>query len=169
MNASGKPVLHWWACTSAVGRTRTDLAKPAKVSWTGNFPRLFQHLGRLLICECFACQVPNLSLYLRQKFGIMPWKSGDPGRRAQQCILCSIQNLVQNPKIKIPRQNPKFGALGASHKELLHIDPKSKIPKIRPKKFGFWILDWGILDFGFQILDFGFRILDFGGAQGMYH
>ena len=43
-------------------------------------------------------------------------------------------------------------------------NPKSKIPKIRPKKFGFWIL--GILDFrfwGFWILDFGILvILDFG-------
>ena len=42
-------------------------------------------------------------------------------------------------------------------------NPKSKIPKIRPKKFGFWIL--GILDFGFWgfwILGFwGFWILDF--------
>ena len=35
---------------------------------------------------------------------------------------------------------------------MLHNDPKSKIPEIRPKKFGFWILDWGILDFGFRIL-----------------
>ena len=35
-------------------------------------------------------------------------------------------------------------------------NPKSKIPKIRPKKFGFWIL--GIWDFGF----WGFWILDFG-------
>ena len=74
-----------------------------------------------------------------------------------------IQN-PQNPKSKILRWNPKFGALGASRKELLHNDPKSKIPKIRPKKFGFWIL--GILDFGFWgfwILDFGILgILDFG-------
>ena len=70
----------------------------------------------------------------------------------------------KSPKSKILRQNPKFGALGASHKELLHNDPKSKIPKIRPKKLGFWIL--GILDFGIWgfwilgILDFGFW--DFG-------
>ena len=35
-------------------------------------------------------------------------------------------------------------------------NPKSKIPKIRPKKLGFWIL--GILDFRFWILG----ILDFG-------
>ena len=158
-------------------------------------------------------------------------KSADPGRRAQQCILCSIQNLVQNPKSKIrnpkskirnpkskiqnpkseiqnpkskirnpkskiqnPKskiRNPKFAQkemlhnapkskirnpkseiqnpppkskIWASHKELLHNDPKSKIPKIRPKKFGFWILDWGILDFGFQILDSGFWIL--GGSRG---
>ena len=40
-------------------------------------------------------------------------------------------------------------------------NPKSKIPKIRPKKLGFWILDFG--DFGFW--DFGlwgFWILAFG-------
>ena len=45
-------------------------------------------------------------------------------------------------------------------------NPKSKIPKIRPKKLGFWIL--GILDFGFwdfrdfgDFGDFGFWILGF--------
>ena len=38
-------------------------------------------------------------------------------------------------------------------------NPKSKIPKIRPKKLGFWIL--GILDFG--LWDFGdFGFWDFG-------
>ena len=49
-------------------------------------------------------------------------------------------------------------------------NPKSKIPKIRPKKFGFWILEiLGILDFGFwEFGDYGFwilgilGILDFG-------
>ena len=163
------------------------------------------------------------------------YKSADPGRRAQHCISCSIQNLVQNPKSeiqnpkseiqnpkseiqnpkseiqnpkskiqnpkskirnpkskictksyitlqnpkseiqnpkskiqnpksKIPRQNPKFGALGGSHKELLHNDPKSKIPKIRPKKFGFWIGEFWILDSRFWILDSGFWIL--GGSRG---
>ena len=50
------------------------------------------------------------------------------------------KSKIRNPKSKISRQNPKFGALGASHKEMLHNDAKSKIPKIRPKKFGFWIL-----------------------------
>ena len=57
----------------------------------------------------------------------------------------------KSPKSKILRQNPKFGALGASHKDLLHNDPKSKIPK-NPKfgDFGFGILDLG--DFGFWIL-----------------
>ena len=58
-----------------------------------------------------------------------------------------IQN-PQNPKSKIFRQNPKFGALGASHKELLHNDPKSKIQNPQNADigdFGFWI--WGILDF----------------------
>ena len=69
----------------------------------------------------------------------------------------------QNPKSKIPKiQNPvsptskiqnsksppksKIWGVGASHKELLHNDPKSKIQKIWPKKFGL-----GILDFGFRI------------------
>ena len=114
-----------------------------------------------------------------------------------------IQN-PQNPKSKIrnpPRskiqnpqnpQNPKssakiqnLGRWGASQKDLLHNDPKSKIPKIQNLgilDFGFWIrgiLDfgdfgfwiWGILDFGFggfwilDLGDFGFwilGILDFG-------
>ena len=69
-----------------------------------------------------------------------------------------IQN-PQDPKSKIPKiQNPKSPKskiqnprnLGP-HKDLLHNGPKSKIqnPQNRPKKFGFWILDWGILDFGF--------------------
>ena len=79
-----------------------------------------------------------------------------------------IQN-PKSPKSKIFRQNPKFGALGASHKDLLHNDPKSKIQNPQNPKFGdfgFWILDSG--DFGFWILgilDFGFWgfwILDFG-------
>ena len=63
-----------------------------------------------------------------------------------------IQN-PPNPKSKIPKiQNPRN--LGP-HKELLHNGPKSKIqnPQNRPKKFGFWILDWG-----FWILDFGPKI-----------
>ena len=70
-----------------------------------------------------------------------------------------IQN-PHNPKSKIPKiQNPKSPKskiqnprnLGP-HKDLLHNGPKSKIqnPQNRPKKFGFWILDWGILDFGFR-------------------
>jgi len=49
--------------------------------------------------------------------------------------------------------------LGASHKELLHNDPKSKIPNPQNPKFGdfgFWIR--GILDFG----DFGSWLLDLG-------
>ena len=111
---------------------------------------------------------------------------------------------IQNPKSpkspkssksKIFRQNPKFGALGASHKDLLHNDPKSKIqnpPNPKFGDFGFWIrgiLDfgfwiWWILDFGFggfwilDLEDFGFWILvildfadfgAFGEVQGMYH
>ena len=87
---------------------------------------------------------------------------------------------IQNPKSKIPNpqnpkspkskiqnpQNPKSSAkiqnLGRwrPHVKNCYItiqNPKSKIPKIRPKKFGFWIL--GILDFGFWGFgDFG----DFG-------
>ena len=62
-------------------------------------------------------------------FGFWIWDSGP-----------KIQN-PNSPKSKI--QNPQ--------------NPKSKIPKIRPKKFGFWIL--GILDFGF----WGFWILGFWG------
>ena len=46
-------------------------------------------------------------------------------------------------------------------------NPKSKIPKIRPKKFGFWILgigDFGFWDFGFwDCGDFGFWLLGFWG------
>ena len=82
-----------------------------------------------------------------------------------------IQNpkSPKSPKSKIFRQNPKFGALGVSQKDLLHNDPKSKIQNPQNPKFGdfgFWILDSG--DFGFWILgilDFGFGgfwILDLG-------
>jgi len=56
----------------------------------------------------------------------------------------------QNPKSNIPQETPKFGVLGASRKELLHNDPKSKIPNPQNPNFGdfgFWILDSG--DFGF--------------------
>ena len=42
-------------------------------------------------------------------------------------------------------------------------NPKSKIPKIRPKKFGFWIS--GILDFG-DLGFWGFWILDCGDFEG---
>ena len=80
--------------------------------------------------------------------------------------LPKIQN-PKSPKSKIPKiqnpQNPKssaeiqnLGRWGPHVKNcfLMMQNPKSKIPKIRPKKLGFWIL--GILDFG----DFGFW--DFG-------
>ena len=79
-----------------------------------------------------------------------------------------IQNpksKIQNPKSEI--QNPKLGHRGP-HKKNCYLtiqNPKSKIPKIRPKKFGFWILDFcsfWILDSGFWILDSGFLILDLG-------
>ena len=88
------------------------------------------------------------------------------GRWGHHIKICYI--TVQNPKSpksKIPKiQNPKSPNpkspkpkiqnppnLGP-HKDLLHNGPKSKIqnPQNRPKKFGFWILDWGILDFGFR-------------------
>ena len=84
------------------------------------------------------------------------------------------KSKIRTPKSKSQNPKSKIQNLGrwGPHIKNCYItiqNPKSKIPKIRPKKFGFWILDWGILDFGFQILDFGFRILDFGGVQGMYH
>ena len=69
---------------------------------------------------------------------------------------------IRNPKSKIPRQNPKFGALGASHKELLHNDPKSKIQNPQNPAEKVWILDFGLGNFGFWIPDFGFWIPDFG-------
>ena len=84
----------------------------------------------------------------------------------------SPRSKIQNPQnrtSKIFRQNPKFGALGASHKELLHNDPKSKIQNPKSPNCGFW--GFWILEFGFGafwILDcgnFGFRgfwSLDFG-------
>ena len=87
----------------------------------------------------------------------------------------------KSPKSKIPKiqnpQNPKssaeiqnLGRWGPHVKNcfLMMQNPKSKIPKIRPKKLGFWIL--GILDFGdfgfwwfliFGILDFGFGFWGF--------
>ena len=66
-------------------------------------------------------------------------------------FLCSIQNLSQNPKSKIPKhqnpkspkskiqnpqnpKSPKFGALGPSHKDLLHNGPKSKIQNPKSPK-----------------------------------
>ena len=88
-------------------------------------------------------------------------KSKIPKIQNPKSEIPKIQNpkSPKSPKSKIFRQNPKFGALGASHKDLLHNDPKSKIqnpqnPKFRD--FGFWILDSG--DFGF----WGFWILDLG-------
>ena len=53
-------------------------------------------------------------------------------------ILCSIRNLVQNPKSRIQNLD-HWGP----HKKNCYItiqNPKSKIPEIRPKKFGFLIL-----------------------------
>ena len=47
---------------------------------------------------------------------------------------------------------------------MLHNDPKSKIPEIRPKKFGFWPKKFGFWIGEFWILDSGFWIL--GGSGG---
>ena len=71
-------------------------------------------------------------------------ESADPGRRAQSSssyVESKICHKIQNPKSpksKIPKttkiqnpKSPKCGALGASHKDLLHNGPKSKIPKIQ--------------------------------------
>ena len=88
--------------------------------------------------------------------------------KAPKSKIQNPKSEIQNPKSEIQnsRENPKFGAVGASRKEcyITIQNPKSKISEIRPKKFGLaekvWILDWGILDFGF-------RILDFGGVRGM--
>ena len=101
-------------------------------------------------------------------------KSKIPKIQNPKSEIPKIQNpkSPKSPKSKIFRQNPKFGALGASHKDLLHNDPKSKIQNPQNPKFGdfgFWIR--GILDFGFwgfwilDLGDFGFwiwGILDFG-------
>ena len=70
-----------------------------------------------------------------------------------------IQN-PQNPKSKTSAKIQNLGRWGPHVKNcyITTQNPKSKIPKIRPKKFGFWILGiLGILDFGF----WGFWILDF--------
>ena len=62
----------------------------------------------------------------------------------------------QNPESKIPKiQNPKYEALGPHIKNcyITIQNPKSKIQKFWPKKFGL-----GILDCGFWIWDSGPRI-----------
>ena len=63
----------------------------------------------------------------------------------------------QLPKSKIqnPRQNPKYGTLGPHIKNcyITIQNPKSKIQKIWPKKFGL-----GILNFGFWLWDSGPKI-----------
>ena len=70
------------------------------------------------------------------------------------------KSKIQNPKSKI--RNPKSkiqnsGNLGrwGPHVKECYItiqNPTSKIPEIRPKKFGFWIGEFWILDSGFWIL-----------------
>ena len=62
---------------------------------------------------------------------------------------CYIRLQNPNPKSKIPRENPKFGALGAPHKELLHQNPKSPKSGRISSDFGFWIGEFWILDSGF--------------------
>ena len=110
-------------------------------------------------------------------FGIPAPKSKIQTPQNPKSKIPKIQNPQnpKSPKSKILRQNPKFGALGASRKELLHNDPKSKIQNPQNPAKKVWILDfgdfgdfgfWGFWDFGdfgfwgFWILDFG--ILDFG-------
>ena len=62
-------------------------------------------------------------------------------------ILCSIQNLVQNPKFKI--RNPKSRIQNLDHwgprsqEELQHNDPKSEIQNPRNPAKKVWILDLG--------------------------
>ena len=146
--------------------------------------------GRMKICY-ITVQNPK-SPKSAKKVWILDWGTLDFGFRPQnpKSPRSKIQNPQnpksprskiqnpQNPKSQIFRQNPKFGALRASHKELLHNDPKSKIQNHQNADFGdfgfggFWIV--GILDFGdfgvwiWWILDcgnFGFRgfwSLDFG-------
>ena len=63
-----------------------------------------------------------------EKFCSIQLQSADPGRRAQYCILCSIQNLVQNPKSKI--QNPKSKIQNPKSKIQ---NPKSKIRNPKSK------------------------------------
>ena len=56
--------------------------------------------------------------WMSQEFSkwLVNWSSADPGRRAQSSKFGSKSKIL-NPKP--PRQSPKFGALGASHQELL--------------------------------------------------
>ena len=63
-------------------------------------------------------------------------------------ILYPPTSKIQNSKS--PPQSKIWG-VGASHKELLHNDPKSKIQKIWPKKFGLGILGFWIWDSGPKI------------------
>ena len=67
------------------------------------------------------------------------------------------KSKIRNPKSKI--QNPRDLGQWGPHIKKCYItiqNPKSKIPEIRPKKFGFWIGEFWILDSGFWISDFGF-------------
>ena len=106
--------------------------------------------------------------------GILDFGFGIPAPKSK---IQTPQN-PKSPKSKIPKiqnpqnpQNPKSSAkiqnLGrwGPHVKNCYItiqNPKSKIPKIRPKKFGFWIL--GILDFGIL----GFWILGILGFWGFW-
>ena len=169
-----------------------------------SFQKEIRRPGSACTVFFFLCRIQNLSQNQKSKI---------QNPQTPKSKIPKIQN-PKSPKSKIFRQNPKFGALGASHKDLLHNDLKSKIPKIqnpkspkskipkiqnpkseipnsriqnspnpkskipktqnsrnlgphkdvlhdgpkskiqnpqnRPKKFGFWILDWGIWDFGFR-------------------
>ena len=89
------------------------------------------------------CRIQNLA------------KKPKPKKQNLHIKICYITHQNPNPKSKIPRQSPKFGALGASHKWNCYItiqNPKSKS-------------DRKSLDFGlgqFLTLD---SVLDFEEAQ----
>ena len=112
--------------------------------------------------RCFVGALKRVELCVCNRWGISIIRRPGSACTVFFFFLCRIQNLSQNPKSKIPKlqnpqnpKSPKFGALGASHEDLLHNGPKSKIqnPQNRQKNldFGFWIGGFWILDFGPKI------------------
>ena len=92
---------------------------------------------------------PNPKSKIRNpKSEIQNLKSKIPNLHKNNCYI-----RLQNPKSEIQnsRENPKFGAVGASRKGMLHTDPKSQIQTEKV-----WILDFGLGNF--WILDSGFWI-----------